>query len=128
MMPRKWNSLSKMRGQVRPGQFAAQWAELDRMSFTRMRRFVFRCIIGGLPLRHCRIALPGIIPNRTVISQNLAFLVISMTGLALRRQHVLDPILDVDDSVLFGPVALRFAAHDAELRAKPVKRLAYQLV
>ena len=127
MVTGKRNALTKMRRHVRPCQFTGQWAELDRMPLARMRRLELRIFIRRFPLGQRLIPFPSVVPNRTVIGQNLPLLVIGMTRSTLRRQHVLNPVLDIYDTGILSPVTFPPLNH-LELGTKPVHRLTCNLV
>ncbi|MDP6712401.1 MAG: hypothetical protein QGG38_06915, partial [Nitrospinaceae bacterium] len=105
MMAGERNTLAKVRCHVRPCQLAF-FIELERMTLARTRRDVLHYLVSRFSLRQGLITIPVIIPNRTIIGFNLGHFIVRMTGFALRRQHVLNPVFDVNNTGFFGPVTL----------------------
>ena len=119
-------TLTEMRRHMRPRQFAVL-IKLKRMTFTRSRRNVLRCFQSRFTLGKSLVAFPIVIPYRSVIGKDLASFVIRMTGLPLGREHVLNPVFDVNDRSFFGPVAFS-TINNFELLTKPVHGFTDQFV
>ena len=123
MVTRERHALAKMRRHVRPRQLAVYRVKLHRETLARNRRGEFRHRVGRFTLRQGLVAVPAVIPDRTVVSQNLPLLIVGVARLTLRRQHLLDPVLDVDDRNFLVPLALAFA-NNLETLTVPVDFLA----
>ena len=127
MMTGKRNPPAKMRRHMRPRQLAGIRTELYWMPFSRMRGFVFGPFYSCFRLRKGGFTFPDIVPDCTVVSERLPFLIICVTGFALWRQHVFDPVLDVDQAGFSGPIAFGLT-DNVKFGAEPVDRFADQFV
>ena len=112
---------------MRPRHLSGGRFEENRLPFPWRLGLIFGVGDGAFLFGHRRSAFPGPVENRGVVGDNLPFLVILVTWLALSRQLHLDPVLDRDDSRIALPVGLTLF-DDLESLPEPIHGLADQLV
>ena len=118
MVTGKWNTLAKMRCHMWPCQLTVL-IELQRMTFTWTWRNILRDFNRCFTFRQCLIAFPRVIPYRTVIRKDLAFFIIGVTRFPLWRKHILNPVFNIYNWRIFGPIAFSFS-NNFKLLTKPV--------
>src|SRR5437879_13642267 len=96
---------------MRPRHLSGGRFEENRLPFPWRLGLIFGIGDGAFLLGHRRSAFPGPVENRGVVGDNLPFLVILVTWLALSRMLHLDTVLDCDDSRIALSVGLTLVAN-----------------